>query len=147
MGGSNGSQEGRSKEVKEVFVDTSGFYAVMDADDPNHGNARDLFETSQTAPWLLVTTNYVIHETWALTQGRLGWDALDVWRDRVAGLCEIVWITETVHMLGEARCRQARARRLSLTDCISFEVMRRRGIATAIAWDEHFRREGFRLPR
>jgi len=36
--------------------------------------------------------------------------------------------------------------RPSLTDCASFEVMRRRGIREAIVFDEGFTREGFHLP-
>ena len=31
---------------------------------------------------------------------------------------------------------------MSLTDCVSIEVMRREGISDAIAVDEHFTREG-----
>jgi predicted nucleic acid-binding protein len=31
----------------------------------------------------------------------------------------------------------------SLTDCISFEVMREHGITTALAYDEHFVQAGF----
>jgi predicted nucleic acid-binding protein len=41
------------------------------------------------------------------------------------------------------RARQARERRLSLTDCVSFEVMLAHGCRAAIANDEHFRRNGF----
>ena len=31
----------------------------------------------------------------------------------------------------------------SLTDCVSFVVMRRRGLTTAVALDRHFAQEGF----
>jgi predicted nucleic acid-binding protein len=132
--------------VRDVFVDTSGFYAFMDGDDSQHAAARRCFIRSRVEGWSLVTTNYVLHETWSLIQSRLGWKAVDVWRDRLVRPCEIVWITEQIHALGEARCRQARKRRLSLTDCVSFEVMRRRGLTEAIAWDEHFAFEGIRVP-
>ena len=53
--------------------------------------------------------------------------------------------TAGLHALGEARCRQARERRLSLTDCVSIEVMRRRNIRDFIGRDDHLEREGFRL--
>lgn len=33
----------------------------------------------------------------------------------------------------------------SLTDCISMNVMRERGIADVLTYDRHFRQEGFRL--
>jgi predicted nucleic acid-binding protein len=132
--------------VRTVFVDTSGFYAFLDGSDPLHPAARALFLKSASESWRLLTTSYVVHECWALIQARLGWEAVDAWRDHLVSRCEIVWVTPEIHALGEARCRQARERRLSLTDCISIEVMRRRGLSEALAWDDHFAREGFRRP-
>jgi|GEM_PF-6070954 len=49
------------------------------------------------------------------------------------------------HRLGLARARQAHERRLSLTDCVSFEVMSERGYSKVIADDEHLGRLGYRL--
>jgi len=132
--------------MKTVFVDTSAFYAVLDARDPFHRKALDCFERAKSESWDLVTTNYVLHESWALVQARLGWNAMDAWLDKLASLCRVAWVDQSIHRLGQARCRQARDRRLSFTDCISFEVMRQEGIAEAIAQDEHFDREGFKLP-
>lgn len=132
--------------MKQVFVDTSGFYAFLDGQDPFHAEAKSCFIRSQEEAWDLVTTNYVLHETWAVIQSRLGWEALDAWRDRLIRICEVTFVDPGLHALGEARCRQARERRLSLTDCISIELMRQRGIWEVIARDEHFDREGFHLP-
>ena len=132
--------------MKSVFVDTSGFYALLDVTDPFQVGARDCFTRAAVEAWDMVTTSYVIHESWTLIQARIGWDAVDAWRDVLVPLCEIVWVDESLHSLGEARCRQARERRLSLTDCVSIEVMRQRGIAEFIGQDQHFSREGFRLP-
>lgn len=132
--------------MRLVFVDTSGFYAELDGTDPNHEKAAAAFALSLQNKWKLITTNYVLHESWAVIQARLGWNAVDAWRDRLVSLCEVVWITQDLHALGEARCRQARQRHLSLTDCISIEIMRRRGTGQAIAFDDHFCREGFCLP-
>jgi len=132
--------------MKTVFVDTAGFYAFLDGTDAFHATARDCFLRSQRESWHLMTSNYVVHESWAVIQARLGWDAVDAWRDRVLRRCMIVWVDAGLHALGEARCRQARQRQLSLTDCVSIEMMRQEGIREAIAQDEHFTREGFRLP-
>ena len=132
--------------MKTVFVDTSGFYALLDGADPFHAQCRDCFARAQAESWRLITTSYVVHESWAVIQSRLGWDAADAWLDRVLKHCEVVWVSEELHALGAARCRQARERRLSLTDCVSVEVMRGRGIVQAIADDEHFAREGVRAP-
>ncbi|MCI0534512.1 MAG: PIN domain-containing protein [Verrucomicrobiales bacterium] len=132
--------------MKTVFVDTSGFYALLDGTDPFHPTAKSLFQRAEREQWLLVTTNYVVHETWALVQHRLGWDALDDFLDVMLPLCRVEFADEALHASGVQRCRQARLRNLSLTDCISFECMKRSGITEAIANDAHFAREQFVLP-
>ena len=133
--------------MKTLFVDTSGFYAALNADDPFHRRARDLLLRAEAESWRLLTTNYVVQETWALIQARLGWEAVEAWHRAVLPRCEIVWVNEALHKLGAARCRQARERRLSLTDCISFEVMHREHVREAVVDDGHFAAEGFTLPR
>lgn len=130
--------------MKPVFVDTSGAYALLDATDPHHGQSKAAFLRAEREHWPLLTTSYVVHESWALIQARLGWDATCAWRDKLVTRCEIVWIDARLHALGEARCRQARERRLSLTDCVSIEVMQQRTIEVYIGNDEHFERAGFR---
>ncbi len=132
--------------MKDVFVDTSGFYALLDGSDPFHARAAACFERAFREGWNLFTTNYVVQETWAVVQARLGWDAVDGWRDRILPRCNVLWIEASLHALGEARCRQARERRLSLTDCVSIESMRGRKCSEVIGNDEHFLREGFRTP-
>lgn len=132
--------------MKDVFVDTSGFYAVLDPTDSFHSLARDCFERAERELWRLSTTNYIVHESWALVQHRLGWDALDRLLDVLLPLCEIEYVDRALHMMGELRCQTARQRRLSLTDCVSMGFMKLRGIREAIAQDDHFAREGIRLP-
>lgn len=132
--------------MKAVFVDTSGFYALLDGTDPFGLEAAACFTRAEREGWRLFTTSYVVQETWAVIQARLGWEAVDAWLDKVLPRCEIVWVDASLHSLGEARCRQARERRLSLTDCVSIETMRRRGCSEFIGSDEHLEREGFRAP-
>jgi hypothetical protein len=143
-----GLRDGRTAAaVTRAFVDTSGFYAFLDPTHEIHPDARDAFLSAKREGWGLLTTNYVVHETWALVQARLGWDAVDAWRDHLLTLCEVAWVNRGLHDVGEARCRQARERRLSLTGCVSIEVMRREGLREYIGQDEHFDREGFEAVR
>jgi predicted nucleic acid-binding protein len=95
----------------------------------------------------LVTTNYVVHESWALIQRRFGWAAVDDFIISLLPLCRTIYVAEEEFRAGEQRCRKMRLRNLSLTDCISFEVMSNRRIVEAIAFDTHFDRQGFRLPK
>lgn len=132
--------------MKLVFADTSGFYAFLDRTDSFHEEAKRLFFWARDEKWQLFTSNYVVHESWALIQARLGWEAVEDWIGSLLLLCEVVWVDETTCRLGAARCRQARERRLSLTDCVSFEVMMSRGCLQAISDDRHFSRQGISLP-
>ena len=52
--------------MRRVFVDTSGFYALIVGKDENHGRADELFTLAQREEWGLVTTNAVVFEAHAL---------------------------------------------------------------------------------
>lgn len=133
--------------MKLVFVDTSGFYAFLDRNDHFHATSSALFLAAEREGWHLITTNYVVHESWALIQARLGWEAVDDWNSHLVSLCEVIWVDQSIHAAASARAHQARERRLSLTDCASFEVMHHRNCKEVIADDAHFTRLGFKLAK
>ena len=59
-----------------VFVDTSAFYAGLDQDDINHTRAKNAWTNLLAGDARLLTSNYVLLETSALVQKRLGPAAL-----------------------------------------------------------------------
>jgi predicted nucleic acid-binding protein len=132
--------------MKSVFVDTSGFYALLDKTDRFHQESKHLFLRARDEKWHLITSSMVVHESWALIQARLGWEAVEDWLQAILPSCEVIWVGERLFELGSARARQARERRLSLTDCVSFETMLQEGCREAIADDEHFAALGFVKP-
>ena len=132
--------------MKTVFVDTSGFYACLDGSDAFHPQALAAFERAEQERWELVTTNYVVHETWALVQRRLGWEAVETFLNDLLPRCKIEWVDESTHHAAATRCRQTRERRFSLTDTVSLDCMTKRGITEAIAQDEHFVRAHIAMP-
>ena len=56
--------------MSRIFVDTSGFYALVDSDDQHHNVAHNLFDRAEHETWRLVTTNAVVFETHALMMNR-----------------------------------------------------------------------------
>ena len=126
-----------------VFADTSGLFALLSTTDDNHARAKRAFGNLRARQALLVSTSYVLVETYALVGRRLGLDAVRSFRADFAPLIEVVWVDETLHNAGVDLLLDRRKRLLSLVDAVSFIVMRQRSVAEAFAIDPHFEQEGF----
>ncbi len=94
---------------------------------------------------MLYTNNYVLVESLAVVQRRLGLQKVRALQSMVLPLLEIIWVDEDLHNAAMTRLLAANRRGLSLVDCTAFETMRRLGIETAFAFDHHFREQGFTL--
>jgi predicted nucleic acid-binding protein len=127
----------------KVFVDTSALLAILDADDANHGEARKVWQALLSRDATLLSTNYVILETFALVQHRLGLEALSTFLSDVAAVLSLRWVDAQVHAAAVAALLIARRRKLSLVDCVSFEIARQSGVEIAFAFDRHFAEQGF----
>lgn len=126
-----------------IFVDTSALYALADSADPNHEKARRILEGLLDRQEVLLTHSYVLVESIALVQHRLGTSpAVHLAESR--GF-EVEWVDAARHREAVRALRARRRRRVSFVDLVSFGVMRARGIGTAFAFDEDFKREGFAL--
>jgi predicted nucleic acid-binding protein len=126
-----------------LFVDTSALYAVLDRDDADHPRANEVWREVVSRKERLVTSNYVLVETCALLQTRMGVDAVRLFEEDVVPILSIEWINEAVHRSGSTALLTASRRKLSLVDCVSFEVMRALGIKSAFTLDRHFKEQGF----
>ena len=128
-----------------LFVDTSALLAFLDADQPRHADVIDAWERAIAGDRHLFTSNYVLVESFALVQRRLGLDALRALADILVPLLRPLWIDEDLHAAAVAALFAASRRKLSLVDCTSFELMRRHGLTEALALDDDFARQGFGL--
>ena len=126
-----------------VFVDTSAFYALLDADDEHHRKSAGTWREIMTSDQDAVTTNYVLVEAFALIQNRLGLEAVRGFQDDIIPVLHVELITPELHRLGIAALLAASRRGLSLVDCVSFEVMRELGMKSVFAFDTHYREYGF----
>ena len=129
-----------------IFLDTSAIYALADAGDPNHERARELFGRALEAEEDLLVHNYILVESVALLQSRLGLEqALRFLRESEE--FRIHWVTPQDHRQGVDLLERRGRRGLSLVDCVSFVVMRRYGVEEALAFDTDFEQAGFKLYR
>lgn len=128
-----------------LFVDTSAFYALLVRTEEGHrAVARDFRErVSSGSP--LVTSNYVLLETVALLQDRVGLAAVRDLAERVVPLLRVVWIDARLHRRASDRLFRLDRRTFSLVDCTSFCAMEADGIQEALALDPDFTDQGFRV--
>ena len=138
------SRRGDQRAV--TFVDTSAIYAILDRSDANHETAKTCWFALLDCNDQLFTTNYVVVESCALAQSRLGLEAVRSISEELLPVMEIVWVDEPTHSIAMAALLAAQRRKLSLVDCVSFAVSRLRGAQAAFAFDQHFLEEGFRFP-
>jgi len=128
-----------------IFVDTSALLALLDADDRNHSIAKQVWEEMVRKEERLKCTNYILIETFALVQHRLGMDAVRTLQEDILPLVSVEWMDEQNHYSSVLALLVADRRGLSLVDCASFETMRRLGVNTAFTLDRHFDQQGFRV--
>lgn len=128
-----------------VFVDTSAIIAYINRDDAKHPAAARIIRQLAQQRTRLVSTSYVKVEAIALMQRRLGLAAVRDYQESMAPILDVIWIDESLHAAGLAAMLAANRRQLSLVDCVSFEVCRRRRIERVFAFDRHFAEQGFDL--
>jgi predicted nucleic acid-binding protein len=126
-----------------VFVDTSAFYAMLSSTDHHHADAIRIWRTILSADRSLLTSNYVVVESSAILQNILGLTAASILINDILPLFTVVWIDQELHQVAVSALLVAHRRELSLVDCVSFEVCRRKGITDVFVFDQHFIEQGF----
>ena len=129
-----------------VYVDTSAFYAIVDAKDSNHTPAADTWRRLISAGEYLITSSYVVTEIIALLHHRLGTEVVYRFVQDDLPAVEVEWIDQATHNVALGAMLSAPGRSgPSLTDCVSFEVIRESRIERVFAYDRHFQGRGFDL--
>ena len=131
--------------MNAVFVDTSGLLALLNPKDEHHAVADRAFANLRARQVSLVSTSFVLVETYALVGRRLGLEAVRSFRTEFAPLINVVWVDEALHEAGLDLLLGRRKRLLSLVDAVSFVTMRQRRVAEVFAFDPQFRQEGFSM--
>ncbi len=128
-----------------VFVDTSALYALLVRTEEGHAEVSAAFEDLLENGRPLVTTNYVLLESVALLQYRLGLAPVHDLERSLVPLMTRRWIDESLHRRALERLLRTDRKKLSLVDCTSLVLMEDEGIGEALALDRSFASEGFGL--
>ena len=136
--------------MTSLFLDTSYLIAVENADDQYHKIAskhwRDLLKSS---PWSLVTSSYVLVEVVTLLNNRrLHSKAVELGNSLLSSrLFNIVHVDEELFYEAWDYFQKHKDKTFSLTDCVSFVLMKKLEITEALTFDKHFVQAGFvKLP-
>jgi uncharacterized protein len=117
------------------FVDTSCWFAAANSNDQFHKQATAILQ-SQSA---LLTTDYIILETWRLLQIKIDWQTAEFfWKTMRQGVAIVEQVTpvdlERAWIIGTEFSDQE----FSLTDRTSFAVMMRFNISRVATFDSDF---------
>lgn len=129
-----------------IFVDTSGWIALVHRGDMLHSSAARIYK--EIGMKKQVTTDAVLLETCnAFSHARMRRLAIvfmeQMDRCRASGIVEVIDTTGKAFRNGWEIFRTHLDKNWSLTDCISFSVMRERRIKGAFTSDHHFVQAGF----
>ncbi len=125
-----------------IFLDTSCIYALADRNDQMHAQAVSAFDTARAANEEVVTHSYVLIESAALLQRRLGLRASLAFLQDAANFT-VTWVDEDLHSRAVAHLQQSNLPGVSLVDAVSFLLMRDQGITRYLGFDGHFDNAGF----
>jgi predicted nucleic acid-binding protein len=131
----------------DVFADSSAWYAVTNRRDGNHSIAVQRFDRLTRQGRSIITTNYVISETYTLLRTRAGFDPAWEFLRRIHTSTRIsrIYVPENWEEDVERLLAQFDDQVFSYVDATSFVTLRRLGIHEAFSFDRDFLIAGFAL--
>lgn len=128
--------------MKTTLIDTFYIVALVNEKDEYHEKANELVEIYDKQP--LVVTDAVLLEIGNSLSRRYKLEAVKIFEEFfVSPEVEIVRLDETLFNQAFELYRNYTDKSWGLVDCVSFVVMRERGITDALTSDQHFVQAGF----
>lgn len=133
--------------MNRFLADTSYFIALEVSDDQNHEAGQQHWSRLTKSFPQLVTTSYVFGELVTFFNNRRQHAKAAEVGDKLLRSAAIllVHVDETLFFDAWQYFLKHRDKTYSLTDCVSFCVMKEFGIQTALTFDRHFTQAGFRM--
>lgn len=129
--------------MSTILCDTSGFYALLTGENDEAPEAPRTWDSLVLGEDEIVTTNYVVVESVALLQARIGIQAVSAFRSIVDRFVALHWIDHALHLAALEQLLALNRRKVSFVDCSSFAFMRKHGIKRFFGYDAHFEEFGF----
>jgi hypothetical protein len=128
-----------------LFVDTSAWVAVAHRADSLHMRAVAFYKHALSRYHRLITSSLIAAETYTLLRREYPAPVALQWLADLLASKKVEIVYDDRRLIEEASRLLARYadQAFSLTDALSFVIMRERGIVDAFAYDQHFRTAGF----
>ncbi len=125
-----------------VFVDTAGWYALLDRDDQDHVKADKWFREEERT---LLTSDYVLDETLTLARQKLGHGPAVTFGEklRASTRTQMTAVRKQDREQAWNTFKRYEDEAFSFTDCTSFAVMKRLDLKIAFTFDKDFSIAGF----
>lgn len=132
----------------KLFIDTWGWVVLKDPKEPQHSETTSLFEEFRTHPGGIITSDYVLNETFTLVFRRRPFD--EAWRfaegvvAAASGKNLVIEQVSRERFAGALRLRKRFADKpgISFTDLTTMVIMSELKIADVLTGDDHFRQVG-----
>ena len=130
--------------AREVLFDTSGFFSLLDSADPQHSKAIAWMD-SQATRVRPISTEWVVGETCTLLAARKRPHLVKRFLDSLERSTALLVINPDDALVQSAKVliRRQPEQGYSFVDCLSFCLMKERGIREALTTDGHFRKAGY----
>jgi len=127
---------------RDIFIDTSAFIAIRAGDDINHEKAQKFLKIIKEKRLLLHTTNFIVDEvyTYFCRVHEIAVEMTELIIKNPLIILHRVGVDDENHAWKILKIFNDKD--FSYTDATSFAVMRRLGIKTVFAFDEHFDQYG-----
>ena len=99
--------------MMRIYIDTSALLAILNPNDRVHPSARQLWESLLETEATIICSNYVLVETLALVQRRMGLEAVQTLVSDIVPVLQVEWVDETEHWAGAQLLLGLRRQRVS----------------------------------
>ena len=131
-----------------VFVDTSAWIAVAVKKDKNHQIAADYYKDLLKIPARLVTSNYVLAETYTRLRYDVSHQKILEFYGIILEACKenrlaVIWIDERLERDSWEIFKKYSDQMFSFVDCTSFAICKKIKVDQVFAFDDDFKIMGF----
>jgi uncharacterized protein len=132
---------------RNVFIDTSAWLAVIDKNETRHLQAAGIYRGLLSGGVILITTGYILAEMHILLRRRINAEVAADFLQKVneSPRIQIEFPGSEIEQAAKQILVRFQDQDFSLTDAISFALMKEKGLNEAFSFDQHFSIAGFTL--